>query len=276
MDSALSSQRLCSQSCFYVCFFGASFLVGADMAMQSYYIMGTALVLFFGTERSFLSSSFGVIAAASIIALSFHESYNVGPQFATVPSGKLIATVFAACAILLPIVFLVLFRCVRPEAVAAREYEISECLLANILPAGVAARLKGRAEVAIADKYDVASILFADMVGFTARTSDMAPEDLVRFLHRVFTAFDRLVERHGLEKIKTMGDSYMVVSGVPAPRPDHTQALAQLALGMRAAAADLQDPHGRSVPIRIVSPAVRWWLAFSARGNCSTTYGVMP
>jgi adenylate cyclase len=67
----------------------------------------------------------------------------------------------------------------------------------------------------------------------------------------VFTDFDRLVENHGLEKIKTTGDSYLVVSGVPVPRPDHVQALADLALEMRAAAADLRDPHGRSVPIRI-------------------------
>ena len=103
----------------------------------------------------------------------------------------------------------------------------------------------------IADRYDEASILFADMAGFTASASDTAPDDLVQFLNRVFCDFDRLVERHGLEKIKTTGDSYMVVSGVPVLRPDHAAALARLALEMREAAADLRDPHGRSVPIRI-------------------------
>ena len=66
-----------------------------------------------------------------------------------------------------------------------------------------------------------------------------------------FTNFDQLVERHRLEKIKTTGDAYMVVSGVPLPRPDHAQALAQLALQLRAAAKQLRDPHGRDVPIRI-------------------------
>jgi adenylate cyclase len=89
------------------------------------------------------------------------------------------------------------------------------------------------------------------MAGFTASASDIDPDDLVQFLNRVFSDFDQLVERHGLEKIKTTGDSYMVVSGVPAPRPDHAEALAELALAMRDKAADLHDPLGRSVPMRI-------------------------
>src|SRR5262245_58311479 len=89
------------------------------------------------------------------------------------------------------------------------------------------------------------------MACFTALASDTATPDLVQFLNRVFTRFDRLVESHRLEKIKTTGDSYMVVSGVPVPRSDHTQALAQLALDMRDAVSDLRDPHGRDVPIRI-------------------------
>ena len=89
------------------------------------------------------------------------------------------------------------------------------------------------------------------MAGFTARASDTAADELVQFLNRVFSDFDRLVERHGLEKIKTTGDAYMVVSGVPAARLDHAQALALLALEMRDTAAGWLDPHGRSVPLRI-------------------------
>jgi len=131
------------------------------------------------------------------------------------------------------------------------EHARSESLLANILPATIASRLKDRAGSVIADRYDAASILFADMAGFTARASDTSPDDLVLFLNRVFTDFDRIVESHGLEKVKTTGDSYMVVSGVPAPRPDHAEALARLALAIRDAATNLHDPHGRHVPIRI-------------------------
>jgi adenylate cyclase len=89
------------------------------------------------------------------------------------------------------------------------------------------------------------------MAGFTARASDTEPADLVRFLNGVFTRLDALVERHGLEKIKTTGDSYMVVSGVPDRRPDHAEALAALALEIRDALAGLIDPKGRPVPVRI-------------------------
>src|SRR6202022_4667233 len=139
----------------------------------------------------------------------------------------------------------------RAEAAAEHEYERSQSLLVNILPVTIADRLKSGAESLIPDRYEEASILFADMAGFTARASHADPKDLLQFLNRGFTDVDRLVERQGLEKIKTTGDSYMVVSGVPAPRPDYAQALAQLALDMRDAATRLRDPQGRSVPIRI-------------------------
>jgi adenylate cyclase len=94
-------------------------------------------------------------------------------------------------------------------------------------------------------------VLFADIAGYTERASDTTPTDLVEFLNRLYTDFDRLVERHGLEKIKTSGDCYIVVSGVPEPRPDHLEALACLALGMADAVAGLTDPRGRAVPLRI-------------------------
>ena len=99
------------------------------------------------------------------------------------------------------------------------EYERSEALLANILPASVAERLKDPARNVIADKYDDASVLFADIAGFTEQASDMAPDRLIRFLDRLYGDFDALVDKHGLEKIKVSGDSYMVVSGVPTHGP---------------------------------------------------------
>src|SRR5262249_40032888 len=114
-----------------------------------------------------------------------------------------------------------------------------------------AQRLKQRATSLIADRYAEASILFADMVGFTSRASDTAPDELVKFLNGVFTRLDALVDLHGVEKIKTTGDAYMVVSGVPEPRRDHAEALADLALDMRNALAGLVDPKGRVVPVRI-------------------------
>ena len=137
----------------------------------------------------------------------------------------------------------------RAEAAAEREHARSEELLSHILPPGVAERLKERGVVA--DRYDDASILFADMAGFTSRAGETTPEELVRFLNDVFGHFDKLVQHHGLEKIKTTGDAYMVVSGVPEPRIDHAAALADLALALRDAAAGIVAAKGRNVLLRI-------------------------
>ena len=140
---------------------------------------------------------------------------------------------------------------VRAEEAMEVEYERSEALLANILPASIADRLKDPARNIIADKYDDASVLFADIAGFTERASDMAPDKLIRFLNRLYSDFDALVDKHGLEKIKVSGDSYMVVSGVPQPRADHVEALADLALDMADAANGLKDSRGDALPLRI-------------------------
>jgi adenylate cyclase len=90
----------------------------------------------------------------------------------------------------------------RAESVMEAEYQRSEALLANMLPASIAERLKEPERDVIADRYEEASVLFADMVGFTERASTTAPCDLVKFLDRLYSAFDELVDKHGLEKIK--------------------------------------------------------------------------
>ena len=152
--------------------------------------------------------------------------------------------------ILFAIVFYAVREAARAEAVAEREYQRSERLLVNILPEAIARRLKSSTQI-VADRYDDASILFADMAGFTARAGQTSPTQVVQLLNSVFTAFDELVDKHRLEKIKTTGDGYMVVSGVPVEREDHAQALAVFALDMLTVAASLRDQHGDAVPIRI-------------------------
>ena len=112
------------------------------------------------------------------------------------------------------------------------ERERSERLLLNILPQPIAERLKTE-PAPIADRFPEASILFADVVGFTAMCERMEPEDLVTFLNELFTEFDHVAEKHGLEKIKTIGDAYMAVCGVPVPCPDHLERIAEAALEMR-------------------------------------------
>ena len=128
---------------------------------------------------------------------------------------------------------LALFAKQRTDALAALQVEQqrAEGLLLNILPGSIAERLKDSSDT-IADSFEVASVLFADVVDFTPRTKRLSAPDVVELLDRLFSHFDTLAERHGLEKIKTIGDAYMVASGVPDPRPDHAHALALLALEM--------------------------------------------
>jgi len=112
------------------------------------------------------------------------------------------------------------------------EQEKAESLLLNILPKEIAAILKNENRT-IADHFDGASIMFADMVNFTPLSASMPPAQMVDLLNEIFTYFDSLVEKYGVEKIRTIGDSYMVASGVPRPRPDHAQRLVRMALEMR-------------------------------------------
>jgi guanylate cyclase len=120
-------------------------------------------------------------------------------------------------------------------------------LLLNILPKDIAAILKNE-ERTIADHFDGASILFADMVGFTPLTAAMQPAEMITLLNAVFSRFDELVDKYGAEKIRTIGDSYMAAAGVPRPRPDHAQALAGIALDMRDYVQN--DPLCRNLKLR--------------------------
>ncbi len=119
------------------------------------------------------------------------------------------------------------------NAELSRETERSERLLLNILPASIAEQLKdGRRDAPIAVNVPSATVLFADLVGFTALSAVTPPDRLLALLDQIFSRFDALAERHGLEKIKTIGDAYMAAAGVPAPRDDHAVAAARMALEM--------------------------------------------
>jgi guanylate cyclase len=130
------------------------------------------------------------------------------------------------------------FATQRNDALTAlrAEQERSEALLTNVLPSSIAERLKD-ATGSIADHVESASILFADVVNFTPLAQRLSPAELVGTLDQLFSRFDTLVERHGLEKIKTIGDCYMAAAGVPEPCPDHARRAALLALDIRAAVA---------------------------------------
>jgi len=141
-------------------------------------------------------------------------------------------------------------RLEKSERMLRHEHERAEGLLLNILPAPIAGQLKnGRS--AIADTHDDVSVLFADIVGFTAMSADMDPVDLVGMLNDVFSRFDALAGELGLEKIKTIGDAYMVAAGLPTPQRNHAEAIAEMALRMRASLEDYNRQHGTTLQIRV-------------------------
>jgi class 3 adenylate cyclase len=132
----------------------------------------------------------------------------------------------------------------------SRQRDMAEQLLFSILPEPIVRQLE-RDHSAIAEGFDEATVLFADIVGFTPLSAKMPPRELVDVLNDVFSRFDALTEKHGLEKIKTIGDAYMVVGGVPTPRSDHAVAVARMALEMRDLIENYRLPSGEPLTLRI-------------------------
>ena len=236
----------------YLSIFTICWFVGTGSGLQFYFLVAACLiVLQLGVDRIFLAAILAAIAAGMVITLQFLVPRDTGAQPVWALSLSFVVTTVSACVMVVTTVWYSVREIVRAEAAMELEYERSEALLANILPASIADRLKDPGRNIIADKYDDASVLFADIAGFTERASDMEPDQLILFLDRLYGDFDALVDKHGLEKIKVSGDSYMVVSGVPQPRADHVEALADLALDMAEAAGLLKDLRGDALPLRI-------------------------
>ena len=132
----------------------------------------------------------------------------------------------------------------------SNEYKRSESLLHNILPPPIAKRLKNE-EANIADGFPACSVLFADIVGFTVMSQQLSPNKLVAMLNDIFSSFDRLAKAHGLEKIKTIGDAYMVASGIPDHDGEHAQKIADFAIDMKAFMHGYRQEKGLNISIRI-------------------------
>ncbi|MEA5467817.1 adenylate/guanylate cyclase domain-containing protein [Spirulina sp. 06S082] len=138
----------------------------------------------------------------------------------------------------------------KADEMIRHEQEKSEQLLLNILPKSIAKSLK-EGQKNIAQKYDNVTILFADIVGFTQLSSEMSPEELVSLLNEIFSIFDRLTDRYDLEKIKTIGDNYMVVGGLPIPKADNAALVANMALDMIEELKAIEQKHQQNLRIRI-------------------------
>ena len=227
-------------------------LIGTGIGIQFYYLLGAALaVLYLGSEYVALASVSGAIAAALIVVLQLTVPYDTGLLPATVFHASIIINAFVSCGALLLIVSYALREAARAEAAAEREYERSERLLTNILPPPIAARLKSESNVVIADSCPNTTILFVDIVGSTRLAESMAPEALVGLLNSIFSEIDDLSEKYDLEKIKTIGDAYMVVAGAPIQRADHAEAVAAMSLEIKERFAKVNKATGQALDFRI-------------------------
>ncbi len=138
----------------------------------------------------------------------------------------------------------------QAEIALKAEQDKSERLLLNVLPQAIAEQLKQNQQ-SIAKRFDEATILFADIVDFTSLSTNVEPTDLVDLLNKIFSSFDKLAEKHGLEKIKTIGDAYMVAGGLPTHQENHAQAIANMALDMQRIIADFKRDDGQPFQLRI-------------------------
>ena len=136
------------------------------------------------------------------------------------------------------------------ETELRQQRQQADRLLVNILPYQIAQRLKLGTRT-IAESFDEVSVLFADLVDFTAASGNMTPRQLVKILNEIFSIFDQLAEFYQLEKIKTIGDAYMVAGGLPAAKPDHNESIAQFALDILAAIQGFTRPDGKPFQLRI-------------------------
>jgi class 3 adenylate cyclase len=185
-------------------------------------------------------------ASASILTMAFlgGTNFELLNALAWIGAGVSFAIAFA---FLLDVINR---RAFQLELLLEKEKQRSEALLLNILPTEIAARLKAREEP-LADTHESVSVLFADLAGFTNISRQLSANELVNLLNDLFSRFDKLAEEHGAEKIKTIGDAYMVATGLQGSVADHAEKIADLALGMQMAFGEFRRDHNVDVKLRI-------------------------
>ncbi len=174
---------------------------------------------------------------------------------------RLIIIGLSAFAVLLLVLCYVIFRSYKQKkrlsellsiknSELIKEQEVSNALLLNILPPSIAGRLKG-GETSVIDYFTKATVIFIDIASFTKLSASVSPQQLLAMLNEIFSELDGLTEKYGMEKIKTIGDAYMVVSGIPTPREDHAAIAAAMALDVRNAFTKFKNPLGGPLHARI-------------------------
>jgi adenylate cyclase len=138
----------------------------------------------------------------------------------------------------------------KEKEISEKERDKSEKLLLNVLPESIASRLK-QGETPIADHFKEASVIFIDIADFTKLSAKSSPQMMVKMLNEIFTIFDKIAAKYGLEKIKTIGDCYMAAAGIPVPRNDHAEAIAMMALDVMSKMKEYRSEDGHEIKFRI-------------------------
>ena len=221
--------------------------LGRDSGIQLNYIGAAAVALaVLGTERLLLA------AILALIALGCHLAtwYLFPPSAAiNIEERWFLDQLYANSAVsIMAIVFLVVFYGLRLARVAEAR---TDALLHNMMPASIVQQLKDDPGQTIAESFEEATVLFADLKGFTSLSRALGPAGIVRLLDELFSLIDRAALDAGMEKIKTIGDAYMAVAGVPQPRPGHADAALRLARAMHDATAKVGQRHGFDLRLRV-------------------------
>ena len=235
---------------------GHTFIVwslGLASNLQIYFTLAGAMLFFFGVQNWPLFLAFFVLAVVALVgALNFAPVAGLvipwDREFREMLSNQGMITMIVVNATLL---FYALAALHRAEIDLQDQHERSEALIATVMPPSIAERLKSGREARIADRIDGLSVMFADLAGFTEAARGLEPEEVVDFLDRLVRNLDALCEQHGVDKIKTIGDSYMAAGGLVGPAASGAVAVGRLALAMMEAI-DRQPPlNNRKLKLRI-------------------------
>ncbi len=231
-----------------------SFELGADVNAHAYFllIIGTTFFIYPHHERNYQRAV--IILASVFFIIAEIYFYQGGKGALNAPEDLLLILKLyydlGILIFLLGFCYYIASHYEHAERLLASEKQYSDKLLHNILPKSIVKRLKKNPEI-IADRYEMSTILFADIVGFTELSERTPPVKLVECLNEIFSLFDSLSEYYGLEKIKTIGDAYMVAGGLPIATKNHAQAVANLALDMRIKLDEYNHQYQQNFNIRI-------------------------
>ena len=228
-------------------------LFGSPLGLHFYLISVPILsLLVFDKKEIWIFLIVAIVSAISFAYLNFFFLTSYFPVSGSIGILRNLSLTNSVLAVVLICIVVFVFYNELQKARDRLEFEHSrsEALLLNILPKSIASRLKD-SHKEIADRFGQTSILFADFVGFTPFSESLPPEELVHLLNRYFTEFDDLTEKHGVEKIKTIGDAYMVAAGIPNPKDGHATALAEMAIDMIDAVKSVNESVGKQLQMRI-------------------------